>query len=599
MAKKNTNIGLSILFGITFLAPVTYSLLVYEMDVVQRMFFFSTSVLLFLVYLMRFNTDKAIQLNKFLLILVIIFPFTFLTAFFNNSASLLILRLSDIIIPLSIILQSALVFFILGEEKFFKVVSYTVVIISSIFSLIGVLEVFQIKILPLPSVIPPGSTLGHRSFAAEYLLPAIPFLLILNEFISKERKGYLFAAAVINVSFLLFMRNRSGIIILIVVAILYFIFIFLNKEKGNKLKSLSLVLGVLLISSLISLLPVKGTERPDLQSTASTLFDSEFKSNMLRLSFWNASVQMIKEDPFTGVGLFKWSGNYPKYNGNYFNDENVTHIHSIHAHNDFLELFAENGIVSSIVFLLIFILISFIILKRIANNKKYFYLLISFLITFAYSIVAFPNHKFSSYFLAAVVAGTALISIEGMEKQFSSFKFVHLKWVLLLIIIIGGSTSYIRLKSELLYSESIFLKDRRQYPMMFERLEKISEIFYPFDTSKQPIDYYRGIANSYLRRHQEALKNNLSGQELAPFNPIIMQNIASSYYSLRNLDKSIEQYEKVKKYFPNYVKPQMNLLELYTETNQFEKERQLFKELISRFPDNARLLPYKNKFNKE
>jgi O-antigen ligase len=491
------------------------------------------------------------------------------------------------------------VFFILGEEKFFKVVSYTVVIISSIFSLIGVLEVFQIKILPLPSVIPPGSTLGHRSFAAEYLLPAIPFLLILNEFISKERKGYLFAAAVINVSFLLFMRNRSGIIILIVVAILYFIFIFLNKEKGNKLKSLSLVLGVLLISSLISLLPVKGTERPDLQSTASTLFDSEFKSNMLRLSFWNASVQMIKEDPFTGVGLFKWSGNYPKYNGNYFNDENVTHIHSIHAHNDFLELFAENGIVSSIVFLLIFILISFIILKRIANNKKYFYLLISFLITFAYSIVAFPNHKFSSYFLAAVVAGTALISIEGMEKQFSSFKFVHLKWVLLLIIIIGGSTSYIRLKSELLYSESIFLKDRRQYPMMFERLEKISEIFYPFDTSKQPIDYYRGIANSYLRRHQEALKNNLSGQELAPFNPIIMQNIASSYYSLRNLDKSIEQYEKVKKYFPNYVKPQMNLLELYTETNQFEKERQLFKELISRFPDNARLLPYKNKFNKE
>jgi O-antigen ligase len=599
MAKKNTNIGLSILFGITFLAPVTYSLLVYEMDVVQRMFFFSTSVLLFLVYLMRFNTDKAIQLNKFLLILVIIFPFTFLTAFFNNSASLLILRLSDIIIPLSIILQSALVFFILGEEKFFKVVSYTVVIISSIFSLIGVLEVFQIKILPLPSVIPPGSTLGHRSFAAEYLLPAIPFLLILNEFISKERKGYLFAAAVINVSFLLFMRNRSGIIILIVVAILYFIFIFLNKEKGNKLKSLSLVLGVLLISSLISLLPVKGTERPDLQSTASTLFDSEFKSNMLRLSFWNASVQMIKEDPFTGVGLFKWSGNYPKYNGNYFNDENVTHIHSIHAHNDFLELFAENGIVSSIVFLLIFILISFIILKRIANNKKYFYLLISFLITFAYSIVAFPNHKFSSYFLAAVVAGTALISIEGMEKQFSSFKFVHLKWVLLLIIIIGGSTSYIRLKSELLYSESIFLKDRRQYPMMFERLEKISEIFYPFDTSKQPIDYYRGIANSYLRRHQEALKNNLSGQELAPFNPIIMQNIASSYYSLRNLDKSIEQFEKVKKYFPNYVKPQMNLLELYTETNQFEKERQLFKELISRFPDNARLLPYKNKFNKE
>lgn len=599
MAKKKTNIGLSILFGITFLAPVTYSLLVYEMDVVQRMFFFSTSVLLFLVYLLRFKDDKAIQLNKSLLILLVIFPFTFLTAFLNNSASLLLLKFSDVIIPLSIILQSALVFFILGEEKFFKVVSYAVVIISTLFSLIGVFEVFQIKIIPLPSVIPPGSTLGHRSFAAEYLLPALPFLLILNEFISKERKVYLLAAAVVNVSFLLFTRNRSGIIILAVVAILYIIFIFLKKEKGNKLKSLSLFLGVLLISFLISLFPVKGTERPDFQSTASTLFDSEFKSNMLRLSFWNASIQMIKEGPLTGVGLFKWSGNYPKYNSNYFNDENVTHIHSIHAHNDFLELFAENGIVSSLIFLLIFILISFILLTRIKNNQKYFPLLLTFLITFAYSIVSFPNHKFSSYFLAAVVTGTVLISSEGMEKQFSSFKFAHLKWVLLLIIIIGGSTSYIRLKSELLFGESIYLKDRRQYPMMIERLDKISEIFYPFDTSKQPIDYYRGIANSYMGRHQEALQNNLSGQELAPFNPIIMQNIASSYYSLRNLNKSIEQYEKVKKYFPNYLKPQMNLLELYTETNQIKKERQLFNELIIRFPDNPRLLPYKNKFNNE
>ena len=599
MKKKDTQAGLSLLFGITFISPVTYSVLAYEMDVVQRVFFFTISLLLFIVFIGKIKVEKNIKLNKLLFLLMVFFPFTFLTCFINGSSSLLILKLSDLTIPLSILLQSAILFVILGEEKFFKVVSYAVVIVATLFSIIGVMEVFQIKVFPLPSIIPPGSTLGHRSFAAEYLLPSLPFILILNEYISKEKRIYLLLAAVINVSFLLFTRNRSGIIILVVVAILYIIFILLSKEKRSKLKAVAPIITVLLTSFLISLFPVKGTERPDLQTTASTFFDSEFKSNMLRLSFWNASIQMIKEEPFAGVGLFKWSGVYPKYNGDYFNDENVTHIHSIHAHNDFLELFAENGILASLTFLLIFILISYFLLKNIRHNEKYFPLLLTFLITFAYSLVAFPNHKFSSYFLAAVVAGTVLISSKEMEQQSFSLKFAHLKWSMLFFLIIGGSTSYIKLKSELLFGESIFLKDRRQYPLMFERLEKVSEIFYPFDASKQPIDYYRGIASSYLGRYSEALKNNLSAQELAPFNPIIMRNISSSYYSMKNFNKAIEQSEKVKKYFPNYFAPQINLLDLYSETGQSEKEKSLFFELVKKSPENPRLLPYKNKFNFE
>jgi len=534
---------------------------------------------------------EDVYLDKPLSMLIVIFPVTFLTCFINGSSSLLILQLTDLIIPFSILLQSALIFVILGEEKFLRVVSYSVVTVSTLFSIIGILEVFQIKIIDLPSIIPPGSTLGHRSFAAEYLLPSIPFLLIVKQYLPKEKSVLFFIISVINISFLLFTRNRSGLIILCVIVILYFIFIIIKKEKQNKIKKLVPVLAVLLLSFFISLIPVKGTERPDLKETANTLLDSEFKSNMLRLSFWDASIQMIKENPVTGVGLFEWSGNYPKYNGDYFTDENVTHIHSIHAHNDFLELFVESGIFSSVIFLLIYIFIGIIFLKRIKENEKYFYLLLTFLITAAYSLVAFPNHKFASFFLACVVSGIALV--DSKKSSNYSFKFSSLKWLLLIVIIIGGITSYVRLKSELHYGEAIYLKQRAQYPMMHESLQKISEIFYPFDTSKQPVDYYRGIANSYMGRYHDALTNNLSGQELAPFNPILMRNIASSYLGLRNYNKAIEQLEKVKKYFPNYIAPQINLLQLYTETGQTEKAVVLQQELEEKSPDNPQLIEFK------
>jgi O-antigen ligase len=599
MAKKKTNIGLSILYGITFLAPVTYSLLAYEMDVVQRMFFFSTSVLLFLVYLLRLNTDKSIQLNKFLLMLFIIFPFTFLTAFVNDSASLLLLKLSDIIIPLSIILQSVIVFFILGEEKFLKVVSYSVVIISTLFSLIGVLEVFQIKILPLPSVIPPGSTLGHRSFAAEYLLPALPFLLILNEYVTKERKIYLLFAAVVNLSFLLFTRNRAALIILIVVIVLYVIYILLKKKKRDRLKTLAPIIGVIMISFLFSLIPVKGTERPGLETTASTFFDSEFKSNVLRLNFWDASIQMIKAEPLIGIGLFKWSGYYPQYHGDYFNDKNLFYVQNIHAHNDFLEVFTESGFAAVIVFILIYITVSLSLFNRSRRNEKYFPLLLTFLITFAFSFVAFPNYKFASCFLASVVSGVALIgSTEKGNKPFT-IKMIHFKWALCVVLIVGGAVSYIKLKSEISFGQAMYLKERRQYLLMLQKLEEVSEIFYPLDTSKQPVDYYRGIANSFLGMHSESLKNNLSAQELAPFNPIIMQNVAASYHDLGNLNIAIEQYEKVRKHFPNYINAQVNLLNLYSETGKTEKAKELYNELFEKSPGNPRLIEFKTKFQAE
>ena len=596
-ALKKAGGGLSILFGITFLSPLTYSILAYEMDVIQRMVFFSLSLILFLVFILRLKNDESVPINKYLSVLIVLFPFTLLTAFMNGSESLLPLKFSDIIVPLSILLQSALLFFLLGEERFLKTASFAIVILSTLFSFIGILEVFEINTMSLPTVVAPGSVLGHRSFAAEYLLPAIPFFLVSKDFLTKENKYLLSFAVVVNVSFLLFTRSRAGLIILMISVLLYFLFILFKKKNGKKLKTLIPIIAIIVCSFLISLIPVRVGERPDLTSTAETFFDEDFKSNMLRLNFWDASFQMIKEDPITGKGLFKWGGYYPKYHGEYFNDKNLYYIHNIHAHNDFLEVFAESGFASALIFALIYLTITLILFRRSLKNEKYFPLLLTFMITTGYSFVAFPNHKFASYFLAAVVSGTALVSISKSGIKNINVKFTNLKWILLVLIILGGVVSYIKLKSELSYGQAIYLKDRRQYLLMLQKLEEVSTIFYPLDTSKQPVDYYRGIANSFLGRYQDALNNTISARQLAPFNPILWRNVAGAYQSMGKVRNAIEQYEKIKYLFPNYVSAQFNLLDLYIGEGQDEKAEMLYSELERKSPENPRLQQYKNKFN--
>ncbi|MBK7500117.1 MAG: hypothetical protein IPI19_13755 [Ignavibacteriales bacterium] len=128
---------------------------------------------------------------------------------------------------------------------------------------------------------------------------------------------------------------------------------------------------------------------------------------------------MIKENPITGVGLQKWSCIYPKYFGNEFVDSQIYFIHSIHSHNDFLELFAENGFAAPLVYITIILLIIYNLYKKSKSNENYFFILLSAFATIGFSLIAFPMSKLSSYFLFAIAGGLALSSINEKWKLLS------------------------------------------------------------------------------------------------------------------------------------------------------------------------------------
>ncbi len=199
--------------------------------------------------------------------------------------------------------------------------------------------------------------------------------------------------------------------------------------------------------------PVKG-ERADFGANVTSVVDTENRSNKMRMNFWDASIKMIKENPITGVGLQKWSGIYPKYYGNEFVDSQIYFIHSIHSHNDFLELFAENGFAAPLVYLTIILLIIYNLYKKSKSNENYFFILLSGLSTIGFSLIAFPMSKMSSYFLFAIAGGLALSSINEKAKVIK-FSAAQISYVLIFLFVLGIFTSYIRLNSELSYIKAI------------------------------------------------------------------------------------------------------------------------------------------------
>jgi O-antigen ligase len=596
MKNNNLKNKYTPLFGLVFLSPIVYSTRLLEMDNLQKLVLFILAIPIF-IYLNKDREDqKKISVGVTILVFLLLFPFTFLTSFLNGSYEMIPLQLTYLLPPVFILIFIVFVFHQIGEEKFLKISSFSIVIVSTLFSFIGLLQVMNVELMPLPQIIIPGSTIGHRGFAAEFLLPAIPFLLILKNYVKKDYYPLLFFAGVINISFLFFTRSRSalGISILILTAIV--VYIIFKKSFKNKFRTLTPIIGVFVIGFLLSLIPPVKGERSDFGSNVSSVVDAENRSNKMRMNFWHASLEMIKKNPLTGVGLQRWSGIYPKYYGDEFVDSHIYIVHAVHSHNDFLELFAENGFATPIIYSIILLLIIYNLFKKSKSNENYFFILLSALSTVGFSLIAFPISKFSSYFFLAFASGLAIISANE-KRRIVHISFNKIKWILATLIVIGIFTSYIRLNSELSYIKALEYKNGRDYNSMSKELENVNAVLYPFDASKQPIEYYRATSFYRLGKLDEALVHAIKSEKAAPNNPLVLHNIAAIYQSSKNYDNATVYYEQIHKIFPNYISPLINLLNIYSETEQFEKGKQLFNELIKKDSLNPRIASFKSKYS--
>ncbi|MFZ1518644.1 MAG: O-antigen ligase family protein [Ignavibacteriaceae bacterium] len=598
MNKHKTQNNYDWLVGLIIISPIVFSTKLLEMDNLQKLVLFILVIPAFL-YLNKIKVNQeAISVNRTLFISLLLFPFTFFTSFLNGSSGMLLLQLTYLLPSVFIIIFTLYTLNKIGEENFFKIISFSVVIVSTLFSFIGLLQVMGIELIPLPMIIIPGSTIGHRGFAAEYLLPAIPFLLILKNYIKKNYTPLLLFAGVVNLSFLFFTRSRSALGLSILILIVLSVYIILKKDHKDKIKTLVPIIGVYIIAFLLSLIPPVKGERADFGANVTSVVDTENRSNKMRMNFWDASIKMIKENPITGVGLQKWSGIYPKYYGNEFVDSHIYFVHAIHSHNDFLELFAENGFAAPLVYLIIILLIIYNLYKKSKSNKNYLFILLSAIATIGFSLIAFPMSKLSSYFLFSIAGGLALSSIKEKAKVIK-FSATQISYALILFLVIGIFTSYIRLSSELNYIKAIEYKNGGDYENMVKELAKVSNVLYPYDVTKQPVEYYSSMGYYRLRKYDEALFHALNSEKLSPNNPLVLHNTAAIYQSSKRYDEAISYYRRMQKQFPNYIDPQINLLIIYSETLPFEKGKALFDDLIKKDSLNPRFTQFKSKYSNQ
>jgi O-antigen ligase len=222
---------------------------------------------------------------------------------------------------------------------------------------------------------------GNKNIAAASIVFKLPMLFYLIYYYSnKLMLGLLFLITSLSFFNLFILSARASLLSLFIIGVLFVIYLIMN-SKFSKVIFFS-------ISIFISIFLAKVYLPENIPSPIDRVSSIELtdESSSFRLGLWEDAYNFILTHPFYGVGL----GNWKVESAQFWKSQGQEYLVPYHAHNDFLEVGTEMGLVGLLVYFLIFCLAFYFLIFHFISNRSPIYFIL-FLSLGCYFIDAFFN----------------------------------------------------------------------------------------------------------------------------------------------------------------------------------------------------------------
>jgi len=449
-------------------------------------------------------------------------------------------------------------------------------------------------------------TTGNKNIFAAGLVVKIPFVIYCIRTSGLARRILNIIILALGSLTIFIVNARASYLSLLMIMVFYLVYCLLDYFKEKKLEQtlyrLSYVLLPLIAAYFISTIELTGAKNLQDDKTPqdfgtvtdrlTSLSNIADESNQVRLRLWAHAVDYTKHHPFIGCGIGNWKIASIPYQRTITNDLYVP----IHAHNDFVETFAELGIPGGLLFLGMFVCILVFTIKTYQSNadeETKFIAVFTLLAFIGYAIDAlfnFPSERpISQLFFAMIVGLNVNAFIQSREekeeasKKQAAFKSVY-GLSAILFLIPACYVTYLTYQS--LIIQRIIIPDMNNEPLklkwaeIFPRIPSIPNL----SASAQPMDAIKGRYLYEAGKYDEALVLLNKG---AKANPVIGYSEflkAGLYFKEGKLDSAaanatIAFYTrpKAKTYFQTYIavlagqKDTANIERAFKEYDRYRK----------------------------
>lgn len=421
-----------------------------------------------------------------------------------------------------------------------------------------------------------SSTMANKNLFSSVMFLCIPFIL----FFQNQWKYYKYFKSiflVIIVLVLFYIRTRAVIIPLVIggsVYLAYNIYEVIKKKEKSK--------TIMFLTLAIVSLSIFGVYFKSCSSLGSFTDSNTFNT---RIKLWHNTKHIIADNTLLGVGPGNWKFEFANYGiGNLLKEASDGRMIYQQPHNDFLEFFADCGVVAFLSYVGLFIIAGYFLIQLYKNaksdkeNHQEIICLIA-LIGFAFiSFFDFPMERiehqvlFFTFLAIILYRYNAIVKLNEMPKiNFSkglNTLFFVLAFFVSTVSIFVGYKRYVGEKQTV----QIFAAHANgDWANLIRLVDDTKNDYYETDPMSIPLDWYKGVAQFSMDDFQNAKITFERAFKIAPYNIHVLNNLASTYEKLGFHDFAIKHYLESIRISPDFEESILNLSAVYFNTNNIQK----------------------------
>ncbi len=412
----------------------------------------------------------------------------------------------------------------------------------------------------VPQARPPAATFANKNMAVHFIILTLPLIVgLLVGAGQRIWKQLLFLAPVIMIAYLVCAKSRAGFVTLAAESIL--ITVLLVRADKRKI-AVGLVTIGLAVSILVSLVAYK---------------DFNVGSIELRKAIWCNTVEMIKDRPLIGLGLGNHKLFYPLYHRKVVTDRSYGEGAQLgNVHNDFIQAFAELGVVGMLLLgwmgLVLMRVALSLISSRYSPDVRFWSIgittgIIGLLVIASFS---FPFQRAIPPFVLMILLGILCSFYLGDNKRF--YVITQRSIVLFACVVVFGGLiwlirfHYLGIKCDRHFLQVTQLEELKNWQGVIAEGEKA----YRLNPARLKILSYMGLAYlemGNLRKGIDALQKVI---ESYPNSITDLFNIGLAYDKIGEDQKALETYNKLLLIKPDYSKVHNNVANIYLKQNNLD-----------------------------
>ena len=475
------------------------------------------------------------------------------------------------------------------KKKDFNRLIMALVLSGGIIALIGCCQ-YLFEFSWIPQARPPAATFTNRNMASQFIVLVIPFGFYL--FLKTENYIVGWIATLLTglmVLYAVYTKSLAAWVSISVEAIVFIsILIYLVKTGKYQFKIKSRLYALVLTFTGFLLLinidsggfNLKFGGLSDQVTSVQEFVESKSSSGVdvvrsdaavkgqssieWRWSVWLNSMAMIKDNPLIGVGAGNYKIEYPLYNHKVLKDTKFNLENQLdRAHNDYIQAAAEFGITGFVIALwavVCFYYILFCLFKGDLSDLSGKKLLLAAALMSAGTGMlfnagfSFPFQRAIPPFIVMLIFAIACVmhaqKIKTSHTSIIDTRLLYaVTFVFTLLFFYIGHYHYTMIKADKYFGRTIRCYNNGNWKQLLHEADKALS----YNAGRKRVLFYKGFASNEL------------GQ----------------------IKKSIQYYEELIQYFPNYINGLLNLGIVYGKVGENAKAVEIFKKIIVLTPDKG------------